>query len=196
MTKLKVEYFLDKCVGNRQCIYNDPKSFNFVNGKAAMKGSKKEKDAWTVTKGYSGSDLNNIINAAKSCPVNAIRVTDAGTGKDIVGSSVTFSKTFRKIKAEYDDMEEFVIDPAGYFLVRVDREKKLIEVGFCKKRNIMEIAATGKKAIDIYQTILREKIITRPDHAAYLGRELAKAEIALENNLEYVQDDKLVLKNK
>ena len=36
----------------------------------------------------------------------------------------------------------------------------------------------------------------RMDHAAYLGRELQKAYIALKNNLEYVQDDELDFNNK
>jgi dihydropteroate synthase len=64
-------------------------------------------------------------------------------------------------------------------------------VGFCGKRNTVEVKITGKKPLDIYQTILREKIIDRPDHAAYLGRELQKAYTALQLKKEYVQDDEL-----
>jgi len=44
------------------------------------------------------------------------------------------------------------------------------------------LKVTGKKPIDIYQTILnKENIDIRKDHAAYLGRELQKAYIAIEN---------------
>ena len=50
----------------------------------------------------------------------------------------------------------------------------------------------GKKPIDIYQTIInKESLDIRKDHAAYLGRELQKAYIALKHDLEYVQDDEL-----
>ena len=194
MVKLRVEYFLDRCVGNKKCLYNDPSSFSFSKGKAALRGSEKEGDIFAVIKDCDGRSLDNLINAAKSCPVNAIRIVDFKTKKDVVSSTVTLGKNFREIKAEYDDGKEFVLDPLGYFLIKVDTKKKLIEVGFCKSRNVVEIKIVGKKAIDIYQTIIREKIIARPDHAAYIGRELAKAEIALENNLEYVQDDALKIK--
>ncbi len=194
MSKLKVEYFTKGCVGNKKCIFNDPKSFGFKDGKAVLKNSEKESNGFFIVKNFNGDSLNNIINAAKSCPVNAIKITDIDSGKDVVSSSVTKAKNFKEIDAKYDDLKEFVIDPAGYFLIRVNRKMGLIEAGFCKSRNIVELKITGKKAIDIYQTVLKEKIITRPDHAAYLGRELAKAEIALENNLDYVQDNSIKVK--
>ena len=104
---------------------------------------------------------------------------------------------FREIAAEYDDLKQFVIDKAGYFLIRLDRKKGNIEVGFCKERNRIALKITGKKPIGIYHTILnKEKLQIRKDHAAYLGRELEKAYIALKNNLEYVQDDELDLNKK
>ena len=73
---------------------------------------------------------------------------------------------------------------------RINKEKQ-IEVGFCKKDNKIEIIIKGKTPIEIYQTILRENIIQKPDHAAYLGRELQKAYIALKQNKEYIQDEEL-----
>ena len=55
----------------------------------------------------------------------------------------------------------------------------------------------GKTPIEIYQTIInREKLKLRDDHYAYLGRELQKAYISLQNNLKYVQDDELNFKKK
>jgi dihydropteroate synthase len=49
----------------------------------------------------------------------------------------------------------------------------------------------GTKAVDIYQTIIRNKLITKLDHAAYLGNELQKAEIALKLDRSYQQDEPL-----
>lgn len=194
MAKLKIEYYLDRCVGNKQCLKNDPKTFGFSDGRAVLKGAAKEKGVFFLEKEFSAHEANNAINAGKSCPVNAISVTDVETGKNLVSSAVTFSRNLRELGAKYDDAKEFVLDPAGYFLIKIDKKKRVIEVGFCKKRNIIEVTVTGKKAIDIYMSILREKLVERPDHAAYLGRELAKAELALKYDLEYVQDDELWIK--
>ena len=99
-------------------------------------------------------------------------------------------KDAKIIEAKYNDLEEFQLDPKGYFLIRINKEKQ-IEVGFCKKDNKIEIIIKGKTPIEIYQTILRENIIQKPDHAAYLGRELQKAYIALKQNKEYIQDEEL-----
>ena len=54
----------------------------------------------------------------------------------------------------------------------------------------------GKDAGTLYDKIIKEKLISRMDHAAYLGKELEKAYIALKNKLKYVQDEDLNLKKK
>ena len=40
----------------------------------------------------------------------------------------------------------------------------------------------------LYATVINEALISRLDHAAYLGRELARAEQALKTGENYVQD--------
>ncbi len=107
---------------------------------------------------------------------------------------VTISPNTKEIHASYDDRKEFVLDAKGYFLIRIIPEKKIIEVGFCRQQNVVEIKVTGQNPTEIYQTILREKIIDRLDHAAYLGRELQKAAIALELGIPYIQDSELEIK--
>lgn len=106
------------------------------------------------------------------------------------------------------------LDPGGYFIIYLDRDKGLI----CAKHytNIIDdrglaidpetgkpipakgkverthtTVFTGRTAKELCVKILEE---TRPspvtllDHAAYLGRELVRAELALLNSQEYVQD--------
>lgn len=51
-----------------------------------------------------------------------------------------------------------------------------------------ETRFTGGSASDIYKEIIGRKLIADMGHAAYLGRELAKAEIALKLGRDYVQD--------
>ena len=85
-------------------------------------------------------------------------------------------------------------DPKGYFLIKVDKAEKVIRVGFCTNDNKMVKEFVGKNAEELYHTILAHDTISIMAHACNIGRELAKAEIALEYGLDYVQDDRLVMK--
>ncbi|HLC72274.1 MAG TPA: DUF4346 domain-containing protein [Candidatus Nanoarchaeia archaeon] len=87
-------------------------------------------------------------------------------------------------------------DPLGYFLIKVDKKDNVIRAGFCNNDNKMVKEFIGKTAEDIYHTMLAHKVISVLAHACNIGRELAKAEVALEYDLEYVQDDKLVIGKK
>ena len=138
----------------------------------------------------------SLVEVGKACPVNAIRIIDAEKNEDIVSVKVNEDKV-KETVAEYDDKKEFVIDSKGYFLIRLDRKNKNIEVGFCNEKNKVILKVTGKKPIDIYQTILnKERLPIRKDHAAYLGRELQNAYLALKYNLEYIQDEDIDLNKK
>ena len=92
------------------------------------------------------------------------------------------------------------MDPKGYFLIGIDREQALIRVGYCKFTklgnnpvNDMVAEITGKTAIEIVNTLIREKYISSLQHAADMGIELCKAELALKNGLKYIQDKDLTL---
>ena len=116
------------------------------------------------------------------------------------------SETKRKIDSARDILVGKVTNPiaqvdqitnALIYKFMDDMDQENIEVGFCKERNKITLKIIGKKPIDIYQTIInKEKLPIRKDHAAYLGRELQKAYMALKNNLKYVQDEELDLKKK
>lgn len=197
MKKIKVEYYRNKCIGQGNCasIAND--YFELSGKKAVLKNSRKnDNDIYSVEVNCDDDTATSLVEAGKACPVNAIRVIDAEKNEDIVSVKVNEDK-IKEIMARYDDTKEFVIDPKGYFLIRLDRKNKNIEVGFCNEKNKVILKITGKKPIDIYQTILnKEKLRVRKDHAAYLGRELQNAYFALKYNLEYVQDDEVDLNKK
>ena len=59
--------------------------------------------------------------------------------------------------------------------------------------NDMVAEITGKTAIEIVNTLIREKYISSLQHAADMGIELCKAELALKNDLKYIQDKDLTL---
>ena len=110
-------------------------------------------------------------------------------------------KIEKKITAKYHKIKDWVMDPKGYFLIAIDREKNLLKVGYCKFTklgnnpvNDMVAIIEGKTAIEIVNTLIREKYISSLQHAGDMGIELCKAEIALKHNLNYVQDKDLNLK--
>ena len=110
-------------------------------------------------------------------------------------------KIEKKITAKYHKIKDWVMDPKGYFLIAIDRKKNLLKVGYCKFTklsnnpvNNMVAIIEGKTAIEIVNTLIREKYISSLQHAGDMGIELCKAEIALKHNLNYVQDKDLNLK--
>jgi hypothetical protein len=93
----------------------------------------------------------------------------------------------------YDDIKDFRRDPTGaYVLIRC--EEKIIEVAICDKKHTVIKVFRGGKAQDIYYTIFeyekkhKIKWFARKDHAAYLGKELKKAEFAITEKKNYMQE--------
>ncbi|MCE8422922.1 MAG: dihydropteroate synthase-like protein [Candidatus Methanoperedens sp.] len=78
--------------------------------------------------------------------------------------------------------EKWHLDPAGCFKIEISEGGKII----AKHKNA---SISGKTAREVVDTILEHGLVTRPDHAAYLGRELMKAELALKFKRSYSQDD-------
>ena len=100
----------------------------------------------------------------------------------------------KQIEARYDRMKDWKMDPKGYFLIKTDGGEKLIRVGYCTfPDNKLRAEITGKTAIEIVNTLIREGMISSLQHAADMGIELCKAEIALKHGLAYVQDDALTI---
>lgn len=106
-------------------------------------------------------------------------------------------KEVRTIKAEAEKKMEF--DPRGFFVIFLKDDLIIVEhyENVSKKSEIdtgnLSTVIKGKKAKAICDTIVREELVSRLDHSAYLGRELQKAEIALENGSEYSQCEPLDL---
>ena len=110
-------------------------------------------------------------------------------------------KIEKRITAKYHKIKDWVMDPKGYFLIAVDRKNNLLRVGYCKFTklgnnpvNDMVAEIVGKTAIDIVNTLIKENYISSLQHAGDMGIELCKAELALKNNLDYIQDKDLNLK--
>lgn len=81
---------------------------------------------------------------------------------------------------EAKESKEFVRDPLGDFIIFIADGKI-----FCKHEKAV---IAGRSAKEILDTIMALELVSRLDHAAYLGRELMKAEIALKLGKNYIQD--------
>ncbi|PSB35131.1 hypothetical protein C7B70_02435 [Chlorogloea sp. CCALA 695] len=106
------------------------------------------------------------------------------------------------------------LDPGGYFIIYLDRDARLIYAkhftNIISDRGLAIDPETGKPipvrgkvertptevfsgrtakelCIEIFEKN-QPSLVTLLDHAAYLGREFVRAEMALINGIEYVQD--------
>ena len=108
-------------------------------------------------------------------------------------------KIKKRLVAKYHKIKDWKMDPKGYFLIRVDK-KKFIQVAYCKFTrlgnapiNDMVAIVKGKTAIEIVNTLIREKFISTLQHAADMGIELHKAELSLKYGFKYIQDKDLFI---
>jgi tetrahydromethanopterin S-methyltransferase subunit A len=83
---------------------------------------------------------------------------------------------------------KMISDPNGYFVVYVDQEHKLLLVEHYANTGVLTTVIEGKTAAEAYIPCIERGLVSRLDHAAYLGRELARAEQALGSGSKYIQD--------
>jgi tetrahydromethanopterin S-methyltransferase subunit A len=81
-----------------------------------------------------------------------------------------------------------IMDKAGYFVILPLPEKNIINVEHYSYDNTLLRVIEGKDARSIYWTIINNNWVTLLSHAAYLGKELEKAELSLMMNFSYIQD--------
>ncbi len=80
------------------------------------------------------------------------------------------------------------VDPSGYFVIDVHAERGAIRLEHHAPDHRVTTVLVGEAARDLYLAAVDKGLVTRPDHAAYLGYELGKAERALIREDRYVQD--------
>ena len=92
----------------------------------------------------------------------------------------------QQVLASGEDPEDIKLDQAGYFVIQVKNDTLLVE--HYDYKNALVRVVKGSDARSIYLTLTRNEWVTRTDHAAYLGKELARAEFSMREGIEYVQD--------
>jgi tetrahydromethanopterin S-methyltransferase subunit A len=80
-----------------------------------------------------------------------------------------------------------VLDPAGFLVVYPDRTRGLVLEHY-RNEGVLDLVIEGPTASAVGTTAIERGIVSRLDHALYLGRELARAEETLRTGAPYVQD--------
>jgi tetrahydromethanopterin S-methyltransferase subunit A len=93
-----------------------------------------------------------------------------------------------KIRAKRHSSKEIKLDKAGYFVIIPSKKDRMITVEHYSYDNKLLRTIEGDNSRDIYLTIISNNWITDLTHAAYLGKELARAELSIKKGFKYVQD--------
>lgn len=85
------------------------------------------------------------------------------------------------------EAEGIDMDRAGYFRIFVDFDKSQIIAAHFKQG--CDYVFEGASAESICKEIIKRRLVSNLQHAAYLGRELQKAEVSLHLKRSYIQDE-------
>lgn len=116
--------------------------------------------------------------------VSEIAARDTGGESGIEEPHVP-STVERHTENEYNP-KYIKLDRQGYFVINLLDDKLLLE-HFSYKEELLR-TIEGASARNLYLTIIENGWVSRLDHAAYLGKELARAEAALKGGTDFVQD--------
>jgi len=101
-------------------------------------------------------------------------------------------KDYDIVAEAFEDEKPYTLDPLGVFKIRVNHEIGCIETLYIGRKG--KILIRGKSAKAIQHKIIEMGLVSQLSHAMYLGRELAKAEIALQLGKSYIQEKPLFTK--
>ncbi len=89
---------------------------------------------------------------------------------------------------EASEADRLILDPAGYCVVYPDRAHRRLLLEHYTNAGVLDGVIEGTTSTAVYATLIQRGLVSRLDHAAYLGRELARAERSLETGEAYIQD--------
>jgi tetrahydromethanopterin S-methyltransferase subunit A len=121
-------------------------------------------------------DVERILESVAECDAS-----DPGPAGPFAGLAPVPRTTARP-------SDRLVLDPAGYLVILPDRVGHALVVEHYTNDGVLDHALEGRKPSDLWATAIKQGLVTRLDHAAYLGQELARAEQALQTGKSFVQD--------
>ncbi len=130
------------------------------------------------------TDLEGILAAVRDCSHRPVQAFPAVTAEAAVRKDTLAAIEHIPAKAP----KQLRLDRAGFFIVLPQPQKGLIICEHYENNGRLAHVIEGRQAALIASTVVERGFVTQLDHAAYLGRELAKAEAALSNGITYEQD--------
>lgn len=92
------------------------------------------------------------------------------------------------VAAKKQSKTSIKLDKAGYFVILPSGKNGSILVEHYSYDNKLLRKIKGRNSRDIYFTIINNKWVTELSHAAYLGKELARAELSMKKRFKFIQD--------
>ena len=132
-------------------------------------------------------DVAKICAAVAELAQQANEVEACGCGSCGCDTPTAQVSNMETVRATEPDAT-IKLDKAGYFVIVPLPEKKIINVEHYAYNNTLLRVMEGATARELYKTIVANNWISELSHAAYVGRELTKAELSIEHNFKYVQD--------
>ena len=142
----------------------------------------------------SGKTRGSVKELAISSDMMFLARKRESVPKDLGINLLVFKNKRRSepIEEEFDVPEfngsadyQFIQDSAGSFKISL-KEEEIWTVHYLNMKPTMVIK--GHTAKEVYDEIIKRNLVSRIEHAAYLGQELEKAEDALKLGKNYVQD--------
>jgi len=91
-------------------------------------------------------------------------------------------------RVEAGEPEKVSLDRKGYFVILPVPAKGILTVEHYANDNRLLRVIEGKEARGLYSTIIQNGWVSQLSHAAYLGKELERAELAMKMGFKFVQD--------
>ncbi len=92
------------------------------------------------------------------------------------------------LQIEAKEPAKLVLDPSGFFIIYPKKEEIKIYLEHYKNDGTLNQVIHGADPVLIASTAVEQGLVSRLDHAAYLGRELEKAHLSMCYGFPYTQD--------
>ena len=134
-------------------------------------------------------EIINLIGTNSIIEIeNAVTIYQA-KNKPVFSDNTVSVSTNKIITAR--DPERLVLDKKGFFVIIPRKDENKIYVEYYANDGTLLQTVEGNDAASIYYTIIEKGFVSKLDHAAYLGKELTKAEYFLKYDIPFMQDKAL-----
>jgi tetrahydromethanopterin S-methyltransferase subunit A len=130
------------------------------------------------------TDADSILPVIRDCASRQLQALPTAPAESACCGNALAAVEHIRAKAP----KRLQLDRAGFFIVLPQPQKSLIVCEHYENNGRLAHVIEGRQAALIAATAVERGLVTQLDHAAYLGRELAKAEVALSIGITYEQD--------